>query len=156
GWHAAAALALTVGLALPIVDAPDRRWVAGGSLEPAASPVEALTIARAAGNTALLVAPSEQQLEVGRPDRHYDLARFVERFHERAGDGQFRFDPPAERVYVFVELDRPMPGPSVAAPAGTGVQPVYGIPTERRRLAHLAQQVCDEYKRAHGGARIAY
>ena len=51
----------------------------------------------------MIVAPPEQQLETGGLTRTYDLARFVSRYRDRAGDARFRFDIRANRLFVFVE-----------------------------------------------------
>lgn len=159
GWHTVAAAAVLVGQIIPLTSGPlpilsrTSRFV-----ELPAAPLQALAIARAnPGDDWLIVAPPQQRLELSRPDRHYDLATFVDRFVARAGERQFRFAMPAQRIYLFIELQ---PGASsglaqdsvsLAAEAA-----VYRVPRERQRLQTLARQLCDDYRRTHAGVRIAY
>jgi len=159
GWHTVAAAALLVGQLFPLASSPapivtrQPRFV-----EPPAAPLQALAITRAnRGDDWMIVAPPQQRLASSRPDRHYDLATFVDRFSARAGDRQFRFAVPAQRVYLFIELapddlDAPVRDSRVI----TGEAAVYRVPRERRRLQARARQLCDDYRRTHAGARITY
>jgi hypothetical protein len=125
-------------------------------LEHPGAAAQALRLDRTPGDTDwLLVAPPEQQLEVGQ-GRFYDLARFVSRFHGRSGHPSFRFDLGAERMYVFVE-HRPFdPGAAFGVTFVAAQPAAYQVPRERFRLGQLARQTCDDYARSHGRTAIRY
>jgi len=161
GWHTAAACALLVGQLAPLTSNP--AWVLTRHprfVEPPAAPLQALSIARAnSGDDWLIVAPPQLRLESGRPDRHYDLATFVERFADRAADRHFRFAVPVERIYLFVELESADLDLDVVVKDSrmvSGEAAVYRVPRERRRLQALARQLCDDYRRSHAGVRITH
>jgi hypothetical protein len=105
----------------------------------------------------MLVGPPEQGLEIDARGRFCDLQEFVTRFGDRAGRRDFRFDLPARRIYVMVEkepLDVGRPAPGVRFLAA---QPAaYRVQRERDRLEQAARRLCDDYRRSHVGAAIAY
>lgn len=112
---------------------------------------------RSGGGDWLLVAPPEQALEVDSRDHVYDLLQFVSRFADRTASADFRFDLPVRRLYVMVEktpldVSRPAPGVDflVSQPAA------YRVPSQRERLEQAARRLCDDYRRTHTGATIAY
>ena len=128
------------------------------ALEHPSAARETLRLARrSAGEDWLLVAPPEQALEVDSRDHVYDLLQFVSRFADRTASRDFRFDLPARRLYVMVEkvrLDVSRPAPGVRFVAA---QPAaYRVPSERDRLEQAARRICDDYRRSHAGATIAY
>ena len=127
-------------------------------LEHPSAARETLQLARrAAGEDWLLVAPPEQALEVDSRNHVYDLLQFVSRFADRTANRDFRFDLPTRRLYVMVEtspLDVGRPAPGVRFLAA---QPAaYRVPSERDRLEQAARRLCDDYRRTHAGATIAY
>lgn len=161
GWHTAAALLLAAALLVPFSGRPGVLLAVSASpqfLEPRAAPAQVLALRRSQPDSSwMLVAMPEQQLELGPAGRPYDLARFVSRFESRSADPSFRFDLPVHRVFVFVDK-RP---PAVATPPASleffARQPaVYRVPAERRRLQEAARKLCDDYRRTHAGATIAY
>ena len=161
GWHAVAAVALLAGQLAPFAGAPRLLLAISRApqyLESPAASHQAQRLARSErGDDWMVVAPPEQRLGLGADGRSYDLAQFVSRFQDRAGQASFRFDLRARRLFVFVEK----PGVEPAAPSH-GVQFVaaqlaaYRVPRERMRLQRLAMRVCDEYRRTHAGANIIY
>jgi len=158
-WSALAALALAAGLLQPFIGNFGRLAQAGSSayLEHPAAPRQALRLDSTASDIDwLLVAPPEQQLEIEK-GRFLDLTRFVSRFRDRAGDPGFRFDLGADRIYVFVEEQPLDTGLTGADGEFVAAQPVsYRVPRERVRLARLARQICDDYRRTHARAGIIY
>jgi hypothetical protein len=127
-------------------------------LEHASAARETLRILRSpASDRSLIVAPAEPQVEFAIRGRFHDLAAFVSRFHGQTADPRFRFDLPARRLFVFVELqplDVSRPAPHVRFVAA---QPaVYRVPRERARLARLARTLCDDYRRTHASAEIVH
>ena len=160
GWCALAACALAAGQLQPFVGNVDRLVPVSRTaqyLEPAAAARQALQLDRTLSDVSwVLVGPPEQQLEIEN-GRFYDLARFVSRFRDRAGDPRFRFDLGADRIYVFVEEEPFDPGLSGFGGEFVAAQPAsYRVPRERIRLSRLARQMCDDYRRAHAGAAISY
>jgi hypothetical protein len=160
GWHAIAAFGLAVGQIVAVPDAGVLLRVSSTArfLEHRAAPLEALRLARLPLDADwVLVGPPEQQLETDGRGGYYDLSRFVSRFRDRAGDGRFRFDLGTRRLFVFVEktaidVSRPERGVRFVE-----AQPsAYRVPRERARLARLAKQICDDYRRTHTGAEIVY
>jgi hypothetical protein len=160
GWCAVAALVLAAGLVLPFAGKVDGLMQASATaryLEPPGAARQALRLDRAVSERDwILVGPPEQQLEIEK-GRFYDLARFVARFRDRAGDRNFRFDLGAERIFVFVE-QQPFDRRAVAFEGEfVAAQPVaYRVPRERYRLSQLARQICDDYRRTHAGTAIIY
>jgi hypothetical protein len=160
GWYALAAFALAAGQLLPFIGNLDvlvRTSQTAQYLEHSAAAAQALRLDRSPVDTDwVLVAPPEQQLEVGK-GRFYDLARFVSRFRGRSGDPGFRFDLGAERIYVFVEQRPVDPGFATVGVRFVAAQPAaYQVPRERFRLGQLARQICDDYVRSHPRAAIRY
>jgi hypothetical protein len=160
GWYALAAFVLAASLLLPFIGNLDmlvRVSRTAQYLEHSAAAEQALQLDRSpADSDWLLVAPPEQQLEVGK-GRFYDLARFVSRFRGRSGDPNFRFDLGVERIYVFVD-ERPVdPGFGAVGVRFVAAQPaVYQVPRERFRLGQLAREICDDYARSHARTAIHY
>jgi hypothetical protein len=159
GWCALAALALAAGQVQPA--AGNLRVLTQVNttaryLEHPAAARQALRLDRTLSDTDwVLVGLPEQRLEIEK-GRFYDLARFVSRFRDRAGEPGFRFDL-GERIYVFVELQPFDTGVTAFDGEFAAAQPVsYRVPRERLRLAQLARQICDEYRRTHAGAAIIY
>ncbi len=160
GWCALAAFVLAAGQVMPFLGNVDVLVQPNGTaqyLEPRAAARQALRLDQTVSDTDwLLVGPPEQQLEIEK-GRFYDLARFVSRFRDRAGDPGFRFDLGAERIYVFVEAQPFEPRTIAFDGAFVAAQPVaYRVPRERYRLFQLARQICDDYRRTHAGATISY
>jgi hypothetical protein len=161
GWHALAALVLAVALAVPFAGhsgALTQVSVRAHYLEYRAAAHTALQLGRLPPEEDwVLAGPPEQQLETGGRGRFIDLARFVARFRDRAGAESFRFDLGRGRLFVLVEkealdVSRPLPGVQFVA-----AQPAaYRVPRERARLARLARQICDDYRRTHVGTAIVY
>ncbi|PYR25142.1 MAG: hypothetical protein DMF98_13215 [Acidobacteria bacterium] len=160
GWYALAAFVLAASLLLPFIGNLDmlvRVSSTAQYLEHSAAAEQALQLDRSpADSDWLLVAPPEQQLEVGK-GRFYDLARFVSRFRGRTGDPNFRFDLGVERIYVFIE-ERPVdPGFAAVGVRFVAAQPAaYQVPRERFRLGQLAREICDDYARSHARTAIRY
>jgi hypothetical protein len=160
GWAAVAAFALAAGQAQPFIgNLGELVWVSRTAqyLEHPAAVQQALRLDRTVSDSDwVLVGPPELQLEIEK-GRFYDLARFVGRFRDRAGDPSFRFDLGAERIYVFVETQPFDSGTPVFRGRFVTAQPVsYRVPRERSRLSLLARQICDDYRRAHARAAITY
>lgn len=161
GWHALAAFVLVTGQLAPFSDHPEVLWRVSAQaqyLEYRAAAREAIRLARSQpDNDWVLVGPPEQQLEIARDGRFYDLARFVSRFQDRAGDPSFRFDLLARRLFVFIEKQPFDVGDSLRGVRFVAAQPAaYRVPRERLRLERLARQICDDYRRTHAGATIIY
>jgi hypothetical protein len=160
-WHASAAGLLAAGQVLAL---PDTGVLLHVSRTPAyqehrSAPVEAMRLARLPHDDAqwVLVGPPEQRLETGGRGAYLDLARFVSRFGERAGDARFRFDLGPRRLFVFVEKAPLDVSRAVRGVSFIEAQPAaYRVPRERARLARLARQLCDDYRRTHSGAEIVY
>ena len=160
-WHACAALALAAAQIASFADRPDvlfRLSPTAVYLEQDAAVRQALRLARSPlAVDSMVVAAPEQQLEVDGLAPSYDLARFVSRFRDRAGDPRFRFDLRARRLFVFVEKEQVDSSRAVSRGRFVTAQPAaYRVPRERKRLAQLAGQICDEYRRAHAGAAVEY
>jgi hypothetical protein len=160
GWAVLAAFALAAGQAVPFIGNPGelvRVSRTAQHLEHPAAVQQALRLDRTVSDTDwALVGPPELQLEIEK-GRFYDLARFVSRFRDRAGDPGFRFDLGAERIYVFVETQPLEAGTPVFGGRFVAAQPVaYRVPRERARLSQLARHICDEYRRTHARAAIVY
>ncbi len=161
GWHATVAFGLALGQIAAHAEGPRALWRVSRTaqyLEHPAAPYLALALARLPPDEDwLLVGPPEQRLEAGGRGRFYDLSRFVARFGDRTGDERFRFDLGGRRLFVFVEK-----APFDVSRADGGVQfvmaqpPAYRVPRERARLARLARQICDDYRRTHAGTEIVY
>jgi hypothetical protein len=161
GWHASAAIVLAAAHVMPFSNRPGVLWQVSRTaqyLEHRAATQETLQLVRLPlGDDWVLVGPPEQELELDGRGRFYDLARFVARFHDRAGDPSFRFDLGGSRLFVFVEkqpfdVSRPLPHARFVVE-----QPVaYRVSRERARLERRARQICDEYSRTHAGAAIEY
>jgi hypothetical protein len=161
GWHAMAALVLAVGQLVPFLDRPGELLAAGTSpryLEHRAVADQAVRLSQSLDDLdSVIVGPPELRLEIGGEERTYDLAEFVSRFRDRTNDRQFRFDFPARRVFVFVEKRPFVADDPPRRVRFVSAQPaVYRVPRERSRLARLARQICDDYRRTHAGVAIMY
>lgn len=161
GWHALAALLLVTGQLAPFSDHPEVLWRVSARpqyLEYRVAAREAIRLERSQpDNDWVLVGPPEQQLEIAREGGFYDLARFVSRFQDRAGDPSFRFDLRARRLFVLIEKQPFDAGDSLRGVRFVAAQPAaYRVPRERLLLEHLARQICDDYRRTHAGVTIIY
>ncbi len=158
GWHTVAAAAVLVGQVIPLWSGAAPVLSTSRFVEPRAAALQTLAIARAnAGDDWMIVSPPQQRFELSLPQRHYDLATFVERFAAHAGDRQFRFAMPAQRLYLFIELQSGEFAGAAGDAATLAAEPAaYRVPRERQRVQLLARRLCDDYRRTHAGVRIAY
>jgi hypothetical protein len=104
-----------------------------------------------------VVGAQEQRIQIGSAALVVDLQEFVGRYAASAGTPRFRFDLPADRVYVFVEKV-PMASPrgSVSRRDADPGRPVYRIPRLRAELQREALELCEAYRRAHAGVSVHY
>lgn len=161
GWHVVAACVLALGHLLPFSEDPAvllRVSRTGQHLEHRAAAEQVVRLARSQSDQDwVVIGTPELQLETEGDGRSYDLARFVSRFRDRAGDANFRFDLLARRLFVFVEKQPFEAGGLTRGVRFVAAQPAaYLVPRERSRLQTLARQMCDDYRRTHVGATIIY
>jgi hypothetical protein len=160
GWAVLAAAALAFAHLARCTD-PATMWAQvrqTASLEHPAAAVETLRIAHASPTDDwVLVAPPEQALELDGRGHFLDLLQFVSRFRNQTGRADFRFDLPVKRLYVLVEKQPLNVSRAVVGVRFIDAQPAaYRVQGERARLERDAQRLCDDYRRAHSGAGIAY
>jgi len=161
GWHAVAACVLVLALLLPFSHDPAVLFQTSRTpsyREHRAAAEQVVRLAR--------MEPDEDWVVVGAPEleleregggRFYDLAHFVSRFRDRTRDANFRFDPIARRLFVFVEK-QPFEADGLTRGVRfvAGQQAAYLVPRERSRLHSMARRMCDDYRRTHVGTAIVY
>jgi len=155
-WHVVAACSVAaLAFSAPGVGAGD----SGGHVEYDAAARQALAIAHTYGPIGVvLAAPPEQRVELTDSRQFLPLADFVRRFADRAGERTFRFDVPARHLFVFAEKT-PLSVPADAALAPVGYAPLahpYRLANARATLERRAIEVCEAYRRTHGGVSVDY
>ncbi len=127
-------------------------------VEPDSAARQALSLKQShTGARWAVVGAHELQIQIGAAALVIDLQEFVARYGASAGMARFRFDVPADRVFVFVEK-RPMldAQSGIAHRDDTLDRAVYRIPRLRSDLQHAALELCEAYRRTHSGVSVHY
>jgi hypothetical protein len=130
-----------------------------GYVEYDAAARQTLAIARAfdRGDSVVAALP-EQRVELPDPRTFLPLSTFVNRFGDRAGQRQFRFNMPGHHLFVFVEK-MPLqvkPGTALVPVSYTRTVSPGRLPNARARLERRALELCEQYRRTHADASIYY
>jgi hypothetical protein len=147
--------AISINLLLP-------REIAGHYLEQEMAARKTIEIAaRFPRKRWLLVAPVEQFAESYGEGWHEDLAQFVDKFGQQAGDANFHFDFPQNDLFVYVEK-QPFAAFSVEPQTvafdilSDPTYRYYRSPAGRASLEFAALKLCEAYRLSHAGTSIYY
>jgi hypothetical protein len=127
-------------------------------VEPDSAARQALALKQShVGGRWALVGAQELRIQIGPAIPVIDLQDFVSRYGASAGAAHFRFDLPADRVYVFVEK-RSMLAPRTGLSRRDAElnRAVYRIPRLRSDLQRAALELCEAYRRSHAGVSVHY
>lgn len=109
----------------------------------------------------LMVAPIEQLAEIYGVGWYEDLAGFVKKYGDQAGNREFRFPIKIPDVFIFVEK-RPFitfTTPTAVLPDALAFDPTYQnyrSTAGRATLQYYALQLCENYRRSHSDLTIDF
>ena len=109
----------------------------------------------------LMVAPIEQLSEIYGVGWYEDLAGFVKKYGNQAGNREFRFPIKMSDLFIFVEKRPFITFPTLPAvlPDALAFDPIYQSyrsTAGRATLQYYALQLCEDYRRSHSDLTIDF